>query len=362
MTEKLINIGTSALIVVVTYLLSRLSGWIARQLGERIAGRTRNTLDDVLINSARAPIQAIIFILGVELALNRLQFIPESWSDDIARLTFSLYTLFVYIFFYRLTGGLILWYGKSIARKTPSNLDDKFLQLFRRIALLTLSVVVIITVLGRYGIEVSALVTTLGIGSLAIALAAQETLGDMIAGFTIMLDQPFKAGDRVEIQAIETWGDVTEIGLRSTRIITRDNRMVTVPNSVIGKGMVVNHSVPSTMYRVETHVGVAYGTDIEHAREVMIEAIRSQEWVMHDKPIEALMLQFGESALIFRIRCWIEHFVETRRIIDKMNTALYIALRKENIIIPMPQREVRFSSDLQLRQPRQDGGAPGEGG
>lgn len=344
MTDQLINLGTSALIILVAFLLSRLSRWLTRQLGERIAGRTRNTLDDVLVNSARGPLQAIILIFGLEIAINRLQFIPDSWGDDISRLTFSLYALFIYIFFYRLVGGAIIWYGKSIARKTPSKLDDKFLHLFRRIALLTLSVVVIITVLGRYGIEVSALVTTLGIGSLAIALAAQETLGDMISGFTIMLDQPFKVGDRVEIQAIDTWGDVTEIGLRSTRIITRDNRMVTVPNSVIGKGMVVNHSVPSTMYRVETHVGVAYGSDIEYARQVMIEAIRAQEWVMQDKPIEALMLQFGDSALIFRVRCWIEHFVETRRIIDKMNTALYIALNEAKIIIPMPQRELRFNA------------------
>lgn len=361
MTEELINIGLAAVIIIGAYILSRLSGWIARQITERITGRTSNKLDDVLVKAANSPLQAIILIFGVELALARTQLLPPSWDEQVARLTFSLYALFIYLFFYRLIGGLILWYGKTLAKRTASNLDDKFIHLFRRVALLALSVVVVITVLGRYGIEVSALVTTLGIGSLAIALAAQETLGDMISGFTIMLDQPFKAGDRVEIQAIDTWGDVTDVGLRSTRIITRDNRMVTVPNSVIGKGMVVNHSVPSTMYRVETHVGVAYGSDIERARSVMIEAIRSQEWVMQDKPIEALMLQFGDSALIFRVRCWIEHFVETRRIIDKMNTALYIALRKENIVIPMPQREVRFSSGLALSQPAADSGA-GEGG
>jgi MscS family membrane protein len=195
---------------------------------------------------------------------------------------------------------------------------------------------------GRFGVEVSALVTTLGIGSLAIALAAQETLGDMISGFTIMIDQPFTVGDRVEIQDIDTWGDVVDIGLRSTRILTRDNRMVSVPNSVIGKGLVVNYSVPSTVYRVETHVGVAYGTDVEYARTVMVEAIRAEDWVMKDKLIEALMLEFGDSALIFRVRCWIEDYVETRRIIDKMNTALYLALNEAGIDIPFPQRTLRL--------------------
>jgi small-conductance mechanosensitive channel len=122
--------------------------------------------------------------------------------------------------------------------------------------------------------------------------------------------------------------------------------MVSVPNSVIGKGLVVNYSDPSTVYRVETHVGVAYGTDIEEARAIMVGAIRAEDWVMPDERIEALFLEFGDSALIFRVRCWIEHYVETRRIIDKMNTALYRALNDAGIEIPFPQRDVRLVSDV----------------
>jgi small-conductance mechanosensitive channel len=157
-----------------------------------------------------------------------------------------------------------------------------------------------------------------------------------------MLDRPFSIGDRVAITDIDTWGDVTEIGLRSTRILTRDNRMVTVPNSVIGKGLVVNYSDPSTVYRVQTHVGVEYGADLEEARKVMIEAITAEEWVMKERPVEALMLEFGDSALVFRVRCWIEHYIETRRVLDKMNTALYQALDKAGIIIPFPTQDIRL--------------------
>jgi small-conductance mechanosensitive channel len=120
--------------------------------------------------------------------------------------------------------------------------------------------------------------------------------------------------------------------------------MVSVPNSVIGKGLVVNYSDPDTVYRVETHVGVAYGTDIEQARSVMIEAIRAEDWVMKDERIEALFLEFGDSALIFRVRCWIKDYVETRRIMDKMNTALYQALNEAGIAIPFPQRDVHLIS------------------
>jgi MscS family membrane protein len=248
----------------------------------------------------------------------------------------------IYIFLYRLTSGLIKWYGKEVVHRTETEMDDRFLDLFRYVALIVLTITVVIIILGRYGIDVSALVTTLGITSLAVALAAQDTLGNMISGFTLLVDQPFRKGDRVEILDINTWGDVVEIGLRSTRILTRDNRMVTVPNSVIGKGLVVNYSDPSTKYRVETRVSVAFGTEIEEARQILIEAVKAQPWVMKHERIEALFLEFGDSALVFRVRCWIEHYVETRRIIDKLNTALYAALNEEGVSIPHPQFDVRM--------------------
>ena len=350
MIPEIREIGLALLIVVAAWLLGRLSKFILGFVGTKLIGRTRTQLDDVILESADFPLRAGILIGGVDLALAQLSFVPDAWEPAISNFFFVLYFLTLYIFLYRLLGGVISWYGREVAGQTETELDDRFLDLFRRIALLVLTVVVIITVLGRYGIEVSALVTTLGIGSLAIALAAQETLGDMITGFTIMVDQPFKVGDRVEVMDIATWGDVVDIGLRSTRILTRDNRMVSVPNSVIGKGLVVNYSDPDTLYRVQTHVGVAYGTDVEQARRVMIEAIRAQDWVKKDKPIEALFLEFGPSSLNFRVRCWIEHYVETRRIIDKMNTALYRALNEANIEIPVPQQDVRLISDVRVEQ------------
>ncbi len=109
-----------------------------------------------------------------------------------------------------------------------------------RVALILLTVLGGIILLDHFNVEVSGLVATLGIGSLAIALAAQAALADTISGFIIMFDRPYRIGDRIEILELDTWGDVTDIGLRSTRIRTRDNRMAVVPNSVIAKNMVVN--------------------------------------------------------------------------------------------------------------------------
>ncbi|MCP5098678.1 MAG: mechanosensitive ion channel, partial [Chloroflexi bacterium] len=249
MNEILVEIGTAVLLIAGAGLISWLSRFFLVRVVKRITGRTETKFDDVILQAALFPVQGTIWVGGIELALNQLSVIPTSWQEPIDQLFFVIYAGFVFVFLFRLISGLVHWYGLEVAHKTETDLDDKFLDLFRRLALLILTATAIIIVLGRYGIEVSALVTTLGIGSLAIALAAQETLGDMFTGLTIMVDRPFQVGDRVELLDLNTWGDVTNIGLRSTRILTRDHRTVTVPNSVIGKGLIVNYSMPNTKYR-----------------------------------------------------------------------------------------------------------------
>ena len=122
--------------------------------------------------------------------------------------------------------------------------------------------------------------------------------------------------------------------------------MVIVPNSVIGKSLIVNHSYPDTQYRIQVHVGVAYGADIEKARKVIVEAVSKVEGVLSEHPVEALFLEFGDSALIFRVRWWLESFVDTRRMFDSVNTAMYNALNEAGIEIPFPQRVVTHKVDL----------------
>ena len=118
--------------------------------------------------------------------------------------------------------------------------------------------------------------------------------------------------------------------------------MVIVPNSVISQSLIVNYTYPSTQYRIQVHVGVDYGTNLEMARQTMIDAVRDVEGVLPDQEVEALFLEFGPSALIFRVRWWVDSYSDTRRMFDKVNTALYIALNEAGIEIPNPQLDVHF--------------------
>jgi small-conductance mechanosensitive channel len=332
------EVGIAAAIVVGAVIVARLGILVLDRGVRRFTRHTRTGFDDAVLEAARVPLFALIVVIAFQISLGQLSFLGDDWAEALKRLIIALYLLIGYLFVHRLVDKLMRWYAQELAARTESNIDEQVLPFARRVILIVLGLIVFIVLLSHFKVDVSALVTTLGIGSLAIALAAQATLADTINGFVIMTDRPFRIGDRIEILELGTWGDVLDIGLRSTRIRTRDNRMVVVPNSVIGKSLVVNHSVPSTVYRVETHVGIGYGTDVDYARRVMVDAVRAEDWVMHDERIEALFLQFGDSAMIFRVRCWIEHYVETRRIMDKLNSCLYRALDEAGIETPAPIR------------------------
>ncbi len=344
MDELLRDIALALIAPALALVLAALLSRILSRYGEALARRSATRLDDQLLQALQNPLRLLIVLIGLDIGRRQFRTLDEAVVDLLGNAMFVLYALLAFVVVYRLARLFIAWYGEMVARRTETRADDRFLAVFRYTSGIIIGTIIVIILLDRFEVDITGLVATLGIGSLAIALAAQATLSDVIAGFMLAIDQPFKVGDRIEILDIATWGDVTDIGLRSTRILTRDNRTVSIPNSVIGRGLVVNYSIPSQRYRVETHVGVAYGTDLELARETMIEAIRQEEWVMRDERIEALLLEFGESNLIFRVRCWIEHYVETRRVIDRMNSALYQALSRADIRIAFPQRDVHLLS------------------
>jgi MscS family membrane protein len=344
--EQWLDIGVAIVVFLATVILGR---WVIKVIFDRFinsfTGLTKTTLDDAILKAVAPPLYWLALIYALQFALDRLGNVFEPLRFSLDKLYFVLYLLIGFIIAWRLIINGANWYAGQLAMTGEVELGEQLLPFFRRIALIILTVIIFIILLDYFNIEVSGLVATLGIGSLAIALAAQAALADTISGFVIMVDRPYRIGDRIEIQDLGTWGDVVDIGLRSTRIRTLDNRMVIVPNSVMGKSLIVNHSYPDTHYRIQTHVGVAYGTDIEKARKIIVEAVSNVEGVLTEHPVEALFLEFGDSALLFRVRWWLESYIDTRRMFDKANTAIYQALNEAGIEIPFPQRVVTHKLD-----------------
>ncbi len=344
--EEWIDIGISLLIFLSIAILGRwVIKFIFRRIIRRFTRHTKTTFDDALLEAVAPPFYWLTLVYAFKFSLNRLDFIFDKVDFDLNAFYFVLFWLIFSVLAWRLISDLAKWYEAQLAATKEIELGEQLMPFFRRLLLIILVIIVTIIFLDYFNIEVGGFVATLGIGSLAIALAAQATLADTINGFVIMFDRPFRIGDRIEVQDLGTWGDVVDIGLRSTRIRTRDNRMVILPNSVIGKSLIVNHSYPNSEYRIQIRVGIAYGSDIEKAREVMVKAVEKVEGVLSNYPVEALFLEFGDSALIFRVRWWLESYTDTRRMFDKVNTALYTSLNNAGIEIPFPHRVIIYNKD-----------------
>ena len=127
MSLQLREFGLAVLILILAWLLSRLSKWIVQFISAKIIGRTRTRLDDVILAAADFPLRAVIIVGGIDMALTQISLIPANWNEPIDKLFFVVYFLIVYVFLYRLIGGLVFWYGREIASKTETELDDRYL-------------------------------------------------------------------------------------------------------------------------------------------------------------------------------------------------------------------------------------------
>jgi small-conductance mechanosensitive channel len=197
--------------------------------------------------------------------------------------------------------------------------------------------------LSLWKINITPLLASAGIAGVAVALAAKETLSNFFGGITVLLDRPYKVGDYIVLDAGER-GEVVEIGLRSTRIITRDHVQVSIPNSIITNTKVINESAPEPRFRVRIRVGVAYGTDVDQVEEVLLSVSRDNPLVVTEPEPRVRFRTFGDSSLDFELLCWAHRPHDKGRIIHELNREIYKAFGRDGIVIPFPQRDVYMHS------------------
>ena len=337
-----INLVISVLLALVIYWVGM---WLIRTFLRRVVARTPTELDDRFLEETDQQIRWLIIVFVIEKSLLRLQFLGVDLKSTVQDTTFVLYLLIFAIISWKLINFGLEYLENRLSQRIDPNQTNTLMQLAGWVVKFIVIFVYITILLDHFGISITAVTAVLGLGGLALSLAAQDTIADFISGIIILLDQPFRVGDRIEVDAIKTWGDVTEIGLRTTKIRTRDNRLVIIPNSTIGNSPVVNYTYPDPRYRVQIEMGIGYGQDIDEIRSVIIEAVQDIDGVLKDKPVDALFLEFGPTNMVFRIRWWIESFVDTRRMFDTVNQALYTALEGAGVEMPFTTYDVNIKFD-----------------
>jgi small-conductance mechanosensitive channel len=322
--------------VAVIILVAFYGGKALYILLRRLARRTESTLDDELLEVIRPQISWFIMALGFQFATLRLDFL----SDEIKQLLQTVYFL-LYLFVFTTTAWRVGDFAvdrfiKQNKETLNENLVAQMIPLLKRIMHFAILIVAGVILAAYFGIDVLAISAALGLSGFALALAAKDTITNIISGFVLMISQPFKVGDRIEVSSLDAWGDVTEIGMRSTTVIMRDNRMVIVPNSVIVDNVVVNYSRPDNTYRLETDIGVGAMMDIPEVHRVIREAVRKVDGVLQDKPVDVWFTEFGDSANTFRIRWWVATYADKRRVTDSVNATIQEVVLRENIDLPNP--------------------------
>jgi MscS family membrane protein len=243
-----------------------------------------------------------------------------------------------------LVGGDIL--DESIAglrRAESVNIASDLTRLITRIISFVVIFILFYNAAEHFGIPVSAVFASAGIAGFAVAMAAKDTLSNLFGGVTIFMDRPFQPGDYIVLDNDER-GEVVHIGLRSTRIQTRDDVMITIPNSIITNTKIVNQSSPEPMFRVRVKIGVAYGSDIKKVEAILVEQVRSNPLAAKYPEPRVRFRKFGDSSLDFELLCWAKHPQDRGRIMHSLNTSIYNAFAEAGIEIPFPQHDVHLKN------------------
>lgn len=191
-----------------------------------------------------------------------------------------------------------------------------------------------------WNIDMTAWLASAGIAGIAIGFAAKDTLSNLFSGVFIIADAPYKVGDYVVLDNIGR-GKVTNIGLRSTRILTRDDIEVTVPNSIIGNSTIINQSGgPYEKMRVRLKIGVAYGSDVEKVSKSLQKVAEEEPQVCRVPAPRVRFRLFGPSSLDFELLFWVDHPEYRGRVLDALNTKVYKMLNTENIEIPYAKQDI----------------------
>ncbi len=337
--NTLANWGIALLYVVGAIVIVRLLSMLGRRVVEPFVKRSGNWLDNVVYYSLDSPAKFAIILLGFWLAIHRLVY-PDSFVRVVDNTYRILIILDITWVFARLTSGLIQRY------RLRDRQTRRMIPVVRRAALVLVWLVGLVTALSNIGVNISALLGTLGIGGIAFALAAQDTVKNVFGAFTIFTDKPFRIGDTIRVDNVE--GTVVDVGMRSTRILNYDKRMVTIPNYRLMEAVIVNISL-EPMHRVTVKLGLEYTTSPKKMNQALdiLRNIPLQVSGLSDVPADTNVnfTEFADSSLIITCYYFIRKGENVLGVTSEMNIAILTNLSSAGLRFAYPTRTLHICSE-----------------
>jgi small-conductance mechanosensitive channel len=314
-----------------------------RQLALRALHRwavsTASPMDDVIIESLRVPSLLWCLLLGLYIGVE-LAALPPRPTLLVLNLVYSL---------------MVISVTAAVANLAAAMLSQGLAQAHLAIPATGLSVTFVkvavwivggLVLLGGLGISITPVLTALGVGGLAVALALQDTLSNFFAGLHLLIEKPIRVGDFVKLETGQE-GYVMDIGWRTTRVRMLPNNMVILPNSKLTQSIVTNYYLPEPRMALLIPISVSYAADPDHVERVLVEeAQRAVEQVpgllAEPAPFVRFIPGFGESSLDFTLICQVREFTDQFLAQHELRKRIFARFKQERIEIPFPQRTVHL--------------------
>ena len=325
------------IVLLAAMLLARVLDWVVTRILRRLASRTEVLFDDQVVDWIHRPLVRSTVLFGLALGTARLP-LGDPLRINTQRIILTIALLLWVPFAFR-TFSLVLRSASSDSVRYKG-IEPRTFPLFDNLGKVLLFGAFVYASFKVWGKNPTALLASAGLIGLALSFAAQDTLSNLLSGVMIIADAPYQVGDFITLDSGER-GQVLHIGLRSTRLLTRDDIEVTVPNAVMGGAKITNEAGgPSTKRRVRIPIQAAYGADVDRVREVLMDAARATDNVCANPEPRVRFRAFGDSGLDFELLCWIAEPVLRGRVVDALNTAVYRGFQEAGLEIPFPKRDL----------------------
>lgn len=324
--------------VLVFIVLAKMADLVLVKFLRRFTRFSKTDMDDKIIDLLHRPVFFTIIIIGSALSISYLKPSPDTFFY-INGILYSLLAIIWCVTIIRISNVIIEYAVHKVSDVT--GLSQDVIPLVENISKIVFIIAALMVVLSIWKINITPLIASAGIAGAAVAFAAKDTIANFFGGISVFVDKPFKIGDYIVLDKGER-GEVVAIGVRSTRIKTRDDTLITIPNSIIANTKIINESAPVPNFRVRIPVAVAYGSDIDLVQNILLELAKVNSNVLHDPSPRVRFREFGDSSLNFELLCWAKEPALRGLTVHELNCAIYKKFNETGIKIPFPQRDVHL--------------------
>ena len=327
-----------AIWVSLSFFISRIFDRYIRKSAEK----SKNRLDNILIGAIHGPILIFLILMGGWVALGAMELTPKMARFGQIGISLAIAS-FLILALVKIYHGILMEYGRRYEPLKPSL---GILDLLGKGLIILIGVLI---TLDSLNISITPLLTTLGIGGLAVALAFKDTLANFFAGLYILVDRPIRVGDYIKLEGGPE-GYVEGVGWRSTRLRNPSDKIVIIPNSKLSESIITNYFLPEKRMPLLINISISYDSDTRRVEKILLEeatrAASEIEGMLSDPPALVRFIPgFKDSSLDFTLICPVKEFVDQYFVQHELRHRILERFRKEGIGIPFPQRTVHLRKE-----------------